>query len=250
MKNLIQAELLKLRTTRTFFWSAVAALVLVPISVATAIQTAGNEGAGPSLATTEGIRNVFAAASSATTVILIIGILMMAGEFRHNTAAATFLVTPDRRRVVGAKLIAGTLVGAGLAAVASLLTLAIAVPWLAAKDIHVSILSGDVGLVLLAAVVATALYALVGVGIGSLIRNQTAAVVVALLWVMVIESLLIVLLPSVGKWAPGGAAAALTAVATKDGGLLSMWAGGLLFAAYGLGFAATGSRFVLRRDVA
>jgi ABC-2 type transport system permease protein len=151
---------------------------------------------------------------------------------------------------VGAKLIAASLAGAGLAAVASVVTLAVAVPWLAAKDIHVSILSGDVGLVLLAAIAATALYAVVGVGVGSLIRNQTAAVVIALLWVMIVESLLVTFLPEVGRWLPGGAVAALTAVATRDGGLLPMWAGGLLFAAYGLGFAATGSRFVLRRDVA
>jgi ABC-type transport system involved in multi-copper enzyme maturation permease subunit len=250
MRRLIHAELLKLRTTRMFYGCAAAALLFVPLILAISIQTAGHKDAGPALTTSEGIRNVMSAAASGTTIILIIGILIMAGEFRHNTATSTFLVTPDRKRLVGAKLIAATIVGAGLAMVASLVTLVVAVPWLAAKDIHVSILSADVGLVLLAAIAASALYAMVGVGVGSLIRNQTAAVVVALVWVMVVESLLVTLLPDVGRWLPGGAVAALTGAATRDGGLLPMWAGGLLFAAYGLGFAATGSRFVLRRDVA
>ena len=69
----------------------------------------------------------------------------MAGEFRHNTATSTFLISPDRKRVVGAKLAAASLVGVGVAAAASVLTLAIALPWLAAKHVDVSLLSGDVG---------------------------------------------------------------------------------------------------------
>lgn len=250
MKNLIRAEVLKLRTTRMFAWSALSALVLVPISVAVAILTAGGTDGGPALDTTEGIRNVFSAASSGTIVVLIIGILIMAGEFRHNTATSTFLITPDRKRVVVAKLAASAVVGAAIAIAASVVTLAVALPWLAAKDIDVSLLSGDVGLVLLGALTATALYAVVGVGLGSLVRNQTAAVVVALVWVMVIESLLVSFAPAFGRWLPGGAVAALTGVATRDGGLLAMWAGAVLFAGYGLAFATAGTRFVLRRDVA
>lgn len=250
MRNLIRAELLKLRTTRMFWYCALAALAFVPISLTISILTAGKEGAGAALDTSEGIRNVMSAASSGTLIVLIIGILMMAGEFRHNTATSTFLVSPDRRRVVGAKLISSAIVGVGLAVAASVLTLAIAVPWLAAKNVDVSILSGDVGLILLGAVAATALYALVGVGVGSLIRNQTAAVAIALVWVMIVEGLVVSLLPEVGRWLPGGAAAAITGAATGDGAMLPMWAGACVLAAYGVAFAAAGSRFVMRKDIA
>ncbi|MGZ8805364.1 MAG: ABC transporter permease [Microbacterium sp.] len=246
---MIHAELLKLRTTRMFYGNALAAVVFVPLSVAIAILTAGEPGGPPALDTSEGVRNVMAAASSGSIVVLIIGILLMAGEFRHNTATSTFLVSPDRKRVVGAKLLASTLVGAGLAVVASVLTLAIALPWLAAKNVDVDVLSGDVGFVLLGSIAATALSALVGVGLGSLIRNQTAAVVVALVWVMLVEGLLVSFVPEIGRWFPGGANAALSGVATAEGGLLPMWGGALLFAAYGLAFAAGGTRFVIRRDV-
>jgi hypothetical protein len=41
MNNLIRAELLKLRTTRTFWWSVVAALAFVPVSIALAIAKVG-----------------------------------------------------------------------------------------------------------------------------------------------------------------------------------------------------------------
>jgi ABC-type transport system involved in multi-copper enzyme maturation permease subunit len=250
MRNLVRAELLKLRTTRMFYGIALAALALVPVSVAISILSADGSAGKPALDTSEGVRQVMSAASAGTVVILIIGILMMAGEFRHNTATSTFLISPDRKRVVGAKLIAATLVGAVLAVIAALVTLAVAIPWLAAKHVHVSVFSADVGYVLMGAVAATALYALVGVGLGSLIRNQTAAVVVALLWVMVVEGLLISFVSDVGKWLPGGAVAALTGVATLDGGLLPMWGGALLFTAYGLVFAAAGSQFVMQRDIA
>jgi hypothetical protein len=199
------------------------------------------------LSTTEGIRNVMSASSSGALSVLVIGILIMAGEFRHNTATSTFLISPNRGRVVGAKLAASALVGAALALISSVLTLAVALPWLATKHIHVDIFSHNVGLVLLSGIAAMTIYAAVGVGVGSLIRNQTAAVVIALGWALVVESLLVSFVHEIGKWTPGGAAAALTG--NSSGRFLPMWGGAVLLVAYGLAFAAAGTRFTLRRDI-
>jgi ABC-2 type transport system permease protein len=247
MKNLIHAELLKLRTTRMIYGLALAALAFVPLSVASAIISAGKSGGGPALGTGEGIRGVMSAGSSGSLTVLIIGILIIAGEFRHGTVTSTFLVSPKRGKVVGAKIVAAGLVGTGIAIASAMLTLAISLPWLASKHIHLHILSHNVAVVLLGGIAATAIYAAVGVGVGSLIRNQTAAVVVALGWVLVAESLLIGFAHEIGRWTPGGAAAALDGV-SRDG-LLPMWGGAVLFVAYGLLFAAGGTRFIMRRDV-
>jgi ABC-2 type transport system permease protein len=249
MRNQIRAELVKLRTTRMFYGSALTALAFIPVSLALAIQTAGQPGGSPALNTSRGIRHVMSAASAGTTVVLIIGILVMAGEFRHNTATSTFLVNPDRKRVVGAKLAASTLVGAALAAVASILTVAIATPWLATKNVHVTVLSADVGLVLLGAMLATALNAMVGVGLGSLIRNQTAAVAVALVWGLIVEGILVNFVPEIGRWLPGGAVTALTGYSTPNHGLLPMWGAALLLTGYGLALAGAGIRFIAHRDI-
>lgn len=248
MNDLIRAELLKLRTTRTLYAYGLVALAFVPVSVALAIQTAGTPGAGPSLATEEGVRHVMSAAGSGATLVLLIGILVMAGEFRYSTATSTFLVTPDRRRVVVAKLVASALVGVVLAVAAAILTLTIALPWLAAKDVEMASVV-DIGLVLLGAIAGTALNAMVGVGVGSMIRNQTAAIVVALVWVTIVEGLLVSFVPEVGRWLPGGAGAALTGVATAEGGLLPMWGAAIVLVGYGLAFAGAGIRFTMRRDV-
>jgi hypothetical protein len=196
------------------------------------------------------VRNVMSAAASGAQVLLVIGILIMAGEFRHNTATSTFLISPDRKRVVGAKLAAASLVGAGVTVAASVLTLAIAVPWLAANHVDVGLLSADVTLPLLGALAATALYPLVGVGLGALVPNQTVAVTSALVWVLIIEGFLVSFAPAIGRWLPGGAGSALTGVATTRGGLLPMWGAALLLAGYGLTFAAAGSRLIMRRDIA
>src|SRR4051794_35536933 len=159
MSALIRAELLKLRTTRVFWVYIVVTLAFVPVSIALAI-TGGP--IGRSLASSEGIRNVISAASAGGLLMLLLGISMTAGEFRHNTATTTFLITPDRRRVLAAKLAAGALVGVCVSAVASLLTLAIALPWLDAKGVEVGLFSDDVGFPLLGSILATTLAAIVG----------------------------------------------------------------------------------------
>ena len=248
MNNLIRAELLKLRTTRTFWWSVVAALAFVPVSIALAIAKIGTP-SGTSLASAEGFRNVIAAASSGGVLVLLIGIVIMAGEFRFNTVTSTFLITPERKRVVGAKLAASSLVGLGIALVSSLLTLAIALPWLASRHVDLASHSSDIAIVLLGGIAATAIFGVVGVGVGSLVTNQTLAVTVTLTWLLLVEAMVVNLAPGLGRWLPGGAAAAMSGTATYSSNLLPVGAAALLFAAYGVAFAAAGSRFVLRRDI-
>ncbi|MBA3654245.1 MAG: ABC transporter permease [Actinobacteria bacterium] len=249
MNQLVRAELLKMRTTRVFAATALAALAFIPLTIAVAVLTAGKPGGTPAFETHEGVRHVLSASSAGTVVVLLIGILLMAGEHRHGTATATFLVTPDRKRVVGAKLIAATIAGAAVAVVSSVLTLAIVIPWLAAKDVHVDLLGSDVVLVLLGGFVATCLYAPIGVGLATMIRNQTTAQGVALVWTLVVEGLVVSLVPTLGRWLPGGAATALTYAAVNDVKLLPAWAAGLLFAAYAFAFGAAGIALIQRRDI-
>jgi ABC-2 type transport system permease protein len=249
MVALIRTELLKLRTTWTVYWMLLGMLAFTTLSVAGILASAGRVEGTAELGTDEGLRTVINASSVGWVFVLVLGILAVTGEYRYGTITQMFLVTPDRGAVVTAKLIAYALCGLAFAVVAALTTLAIALPWLASKHIEVSLFDPDVTTVLLGVLLATSLYGALGVGVGALVRNQVAAVVIALAWGFVVEGLLINLVPEVGKWLPGGAAAALTRRVTERGDLLPMWAGGLLFAAYAIVFAAIGSRFVVRRDV-
>jgi ABC-2 type transport system permease protein len=249
MKALVQAELLKLRTVRTVGWTVAATLAFVPLSIVLAITRpdAANPGG---LDSTEGFRNVIAGASSGGVLMILIGIIAMAGEFRFNTVTSVFLVTPDRRSVVGAKLASTALTGLAVGIASSLLTLAIALPWLSSRNVDVGSHVGDIVVVILGAVASTAIGGLVGVGIGSILTNQTLAITGTLVWIFVVETMLIAFVPGLGRWFPGATASAMSGVAPPgDTTSLSMWLAALCFAAYGLAFAAIGSRIIARRDI-
>lgn len=248
MTNLMAAEATKLWTTRMSYWLLATTAGLTVVSVVAAIVTAGRAEAMFALDTPEGLRSVLGAGWSTTTVVLVLGIVTMAGEFRHGTITATFLAVPKRGRVVAAKLVTCALVGVAVSVTTSAITLAVAVPWLRAKGIGVSVFDREVVLVLTGLLLATALYGLLGVSVGSLIPNPAPAVTVALVWSLLLESLLVGLVPEIGRWLPGGAGQALARSPTA-GDLLPMWGGGLLLTAYGLLFAWVGTRFVVRRDI-
>ena len=107
-------------------------------------------------------------------------------------------------------------------------------------------IAAEVGSAILAGVIS----AVIGVGFGVIVRNQTAAITAALLWSQLVEGMLVSFVPSVDRWLPGGASTALTGVATLNGGLLPAWGAALLFTGYGIAFAAGGLRTVTRHDVA
>jgi ABC-2 type transport system permease protein len=247
MIRLIRAEFTKLRTTRLIYGMAAAMAafaVLTMVAVATTPDIEGN----PPLSADSLPMLVAGPVTLLSGAALLLGILGMTGEFRHQTVTQTFLVTPDRGRVVAAKLIAYPLAGIALALTTMAVTAAVAAGWLAAKGITPS-LDARLGRVIGVALLGAGLCGLVGVGVGALVRNQVAALVGTLVWVLVVEGLLMSLLnaPSLGKWLPSAAATA--AISSPGGGNLSRLAGTLLLAAYGLALALAGTRLVVRRDI-
>src|SRR3712207_3368298 len=141
MTDLIRAELLKLRSTRMLRWMAASTLGIVAVNVALNVQLAGR-GDAPPLTSADGAEAVFASAGTGMTLMLVVGILSIAGEFRHGTATPTFLVTPRRDRVVLAKVAAAALAGAAFAAISVVVTVAMAVPWLAVEGAAVDSFGG------------------------------------------------------------------------------------------------------------
>jgi hypothetical protein len=249
MSNLIRAELLRIRTTRLALWLLLGTAGSVILGLALSITAAGDNGMAP-LNSSEGVRNVMASAASGTILLVFLGVLLFTSEFRHNTASSTFLVSPDRSRVVRAKLLASALTGIAYATTAAVVTIAVALPWLATKHVDVSLLSSDVLVVVGTAFLATMLAGPLGVGVGALVRHQTAAIIGVSVWTMVVENVLVNAVPAVGKWFPGGALSAMTHTSTSNGDLLPMWAAAVLFAGYAAAFALIAVRFTIRRDVA
>jgi hypothetical protein len=245
MIRLVRAEFTKLATTRLIYGLAAAMAAFAVLTVAANISD--RQGAPPLSADSLPML-VGGPVTLLSGAALLLGILGMAGEFRHQTVTQTFLVTPNRGRVVAAKLVAYPLAGIALALAILALTATVAAGWLAAKGITPSLLDARLGRVLVGAVLAAGLCGLVGVGVAALVRNQVAALVGVLVWVLVVEGLLMSLLnaPGLGKWLPSAAAAALT---NPGGAQLSRLAGTLLLAGYALALALAGTRLVVRRDI-
>jgi ABC-2 type transport system permease protein len=246
--RLIRAEFTKLATTRLIYGLAAGMTAFAVLTVVAGVAYAGREG-NPSLTANSLPMFVAAPVTLLSGAALLLGILGMTGEFRHQTVTQTFLVTPDRGRVVAAKLVAYPLAGIALALATMVVTAAVATGWLATKGITPSLADARLARIVGVALLGAGLCALVGVGVGALVRNQVAALVGVLVWVLLVEGLLMDLLndPSLGKWLPSAAAAA--AITSPGGGHLSRLGGTLLLAGYALALALAGSRLVVRRDI-
>jgi ABC-2 type transport system permease protein len=100
-------------------------------------------------------------------------------------------------------------------------------------------------------IAAVALYALIGVGLGALLREQVATVVGLLVYLFVIEAIL-TNIPALDAWTrylPGPADNALTGITLTNQQYLQPWQGGLVLTAYCLLIAAAGTYLANRRDV-
>ncbi|MCT2584862.1 ABC transporter permease subunit [Actinophytocola gossypii] len=194
--------------------------------------------------------SVYSMAGQGYVVAMIVGILVVAGEYRHRTMTWAFLVTPRRSRVITAKLLACGVVGLAIGVLAAAVTVPLALILLSMED--GPLFAPGVPLALLGTIGGTGLWCVFGASVAALVRNQTAAVAVALVWTLYAEWFLVMLVPAVGRWAPSGAARAATGWTRAElpvpGELLPMWAGAVVFLAYTVVLAAL-ARTTTRRDV-
>jgi ABC-2 type transport system permease protein len=105
----------------------------------------------------------------------------------------------------------------------------------------------SVWLTLAGALVYNALFAVIGVALGALVRNQVLAVAVALAWFAVVEHTLVNLAPDVARWLPVAAGQAIVRTPLED--LLSPGVGAGVLAAYACAIGLAGLRLVAARDV-
>jgi hypothetical protein len=194
----IDAERIKLSTTRSPLWSAVAVAVL-SLGLA-ALQAATAYGSVPPQKAALGVV-VFG-----VPVLMILASMTVTGEYRSGLVNNTFMATPRRSTVLISKAVVSALFSglyAALMVIASVVVAKQVADPVAASQLSLSA-SGTWRLA-----GATALYAMLaavlGVGVGALLRFAAGAVAVLLLWPMVAEPLLGNLPnagPEIGPWLP------------------------------------------------
>jgi ABC-type transport system involved in multi-copper enzyme maturation permease subunit len=258
MIRLVRAEWTKLFTTRVWWGLLLGACAMaggfVAIFTAFAGQTGQNGQPGiPAVGTRQYEQLAFAAISNATVLLLILGIIGMTQEYRHRTATPTFLAAPRRWQVVVAKLVAYALATVAFAVAIVGTGVLVAEIYGGARGAAPSLTDAANLRVLGGVFAALVIYAVIGVGVGALLRNQVGAIVGSLVYLFVVEGILIQAIPPLRpayKWLPGGALQAVTATLQGQGpDVLERWQGALLLLGYGLVAALLGTLFAVRRDV-
>lgn len=193
MSALLRAELLKLRTTRTF-------VALVATAAALALLITGLSAALTDVRSEEDIRS-FVVFDTSGLFILLLGAVGMAGEWRHRTITSSVLAAPDRVKLVVAKVVAYALAGVVLALVVNLLTMIVATVILSGRG-EETLSVAQLADLLWRNLVLAALFGPLGVGVGALVRNQAIAVVALLVASFAIEPAVLGLAPAVGRFGP------------------------------------------------
>lgn len=260
MSDLVRAEFRKLFTTRMWIGLLLGGIALVGLYVTVIVFTAGSAQGGqnslPPLSDAASVRTVYGVPFEVGFLMpLILGVTLICGEFRHQTITPTFLATPRRGRVLGAKAIvsaaAGLVMGIALTFVAATLGAIL----IAARGYPVLLTTDGVPKLLALSAVGLAVWCVFGLGFGALLKNQVAAIVTALALVTIVEGLLTLLLrwidlDAVARFLPSNASSAIVMPARSDAAqLLPWWGGALTLLAWGLGTALIGSLLTLRRDV-
>jgi ABC-2 type transport system permease protein len=192
MTDLLRSEWFKLRTLRLNY-------VLVLIGTAFVVVITGLIGifadVGDFTSTSSGdiAQIVGGTAILPGLLISVIGVLAISSEFAHGTIRPTLVATPSRPKVFLAKAIVLAVLAFVSALVIGLVAYLVGFVLLSARGADgLSLFAGDgtLTVLLIGLPVLFVLLVLFGYGLGLLIRNSPAAVSLAILWPILIESII------------------------------------------------------------
>ncbi len=207
---------------------------------------------------------IYSIASSIGYVFpVIFGTLATTTEFRHQTLTPTFLAEPHRGIVLGAKLVSMGIMGALYGIAALVASVGIGAAILNATGHSTGLDSPDTWALIARVVLAMALWAVIGVGLGALIPSQVAAIVIVLAFTQFIEPILRIVAASwewtagIGQFLPGAASDSLVGAsiystmgaASAHAQSLNWWQGGTVMLVMAIAAAGIGYFTSWRKDV-
>jgi len=267
MINAIRAELIKMRSMPGV-WVTFA--IAFPLTVLICVAVLAGAGGFPGhtfyfVQTLRQRRMLLGAGYFAIEILApIMGVLCVTGEYRHKTITTTLVLTPVRTRVLGAKVAVVALWSILIALLTLVAVAVVGLPWNAALGGVTSTVTDQVGAVVPGLVASAVLLGLFGLGFGTLVKNQVAAILIVIGGTLILESILIALARAIFhydlNWLPNAAGAALAGdIARGFGGgggggerafhLLTWWQGGLVMLLWGLVPLTIGYFTTFRRDV-
>ncbi len=179
-------------------------------------------------------------------VAALFGAIAVAREFGHHTVIPTFLASPRRHRAVLAQFGAVAVGGSVLSVVGTALTIVAVALALPTTEFRFLISGGHIVQLLGAAMLAGATGAVLGAGLGALIRTVGGAVTGVTIALIIAPPLIVQLASETASWMPG----VLANVLSGTGSDVTVPSAIAALAAWALIPAALGLVAVQRRDVA
>lgn len=281
--RLIRAEIMKIRTTNTWWMFLAGIVVFTALSVwinsvshhyqlyppLSQLSAAGKAQALAQAARAHTHPGLAAIAANMMTsgnfvgvlFAMLIGVLVVTGEFAHRTATATFLANPRRAVVIMAKVTAAACFSALFWLASTAINVIVTPIYLHSQHVRISLADWVVARSVLLNLLAFAIWAIFGVGLGALVRSQTGAIVtgmaIYLAGFAAVEIIFHLIYQSYRHgWvlgAPVISPAVASLVMITPGRAFPhappQWAGLVVMAGYALAFIATGIVLTRRRDV-
>lgn len=284
MTGLIRGEILKIRTTNTWWlfglgiigFTAIALLIncivanetlgapppdLTGLNPQEAADAQANYAAQSQVITQAA--NIYTSGQFfAGLFVLLLGMLLITNEFYHQTATATFLTTPHRSSVVAAKLITAMGFAAMFWVIITVIDVVTGSIFLNAQGYSSSLGEWTVQRAVLFNGLVFMLWAILGVGFGALIRNQVGAVVTGsllyLIGTQLAQAVFFLIYTYVIKedWVlksmvvvPAVAAQVLVTPTKLFPEAPDYWVGGIVMLAYGVVAGIVGTLIMRRRDI-
>jgi ABC-2 type transport system permease protein len=238
--NVLRSELLKLVSVRTT-WYLLGGMLLLEGLYAGLVASLLSEDELRG----RDVSDLLVGTPLTTVFVFTLGALLSTNEFRHRTADSTFIITPQRERVVAAKLLVGALAGLVFAVEFITVNAGLGLSILSNRDVPVD---GDTAVDIYTGVgVGMVLACVFGVGLGAVLRNQVVTVVTGLAVFFVLRGVAL-LIGDPGTYFPAESLAGLQGAVGEDF-LLSQVTGGLVFGSYCVVFAIAGMIVTRVREI-
>ena len=241
----VRAEIRKLTSTKMPL-GFLTVLVVIGAANATAVAFGTDmDGSKTFISTAADQQSLMAFAANALMVAGLFGAMAVAREYGHGTVVLTFLTTPRRPQAVFAQLAAVLVAGSMLGLVGAAVSAGSVAVGLTATDYGFMVSAADLTQVLAASTLAGGAGAVLGAGIGALVRNTGGAVTGTILLLLILPPLAVQAVSETARWIPNTLANVVSGVDNATGmgaaiAAIGMWA---------LVPAATGLVAVTRRDV-
>lgn len=280
MIALVRAELLKIRTTNSWWLFGIGMIVMTGLALLINCVQADfllNNAANDTTGVDEGTQQMLAAQSSVVAqaaniftsgqyfgglFVLMLGMLVVTNEFYHQTATATFLTTPHRTAVMIAKVITGIAFAALFWLITTVISLPTGILFFQGQNLSNGLGEWEVQRAIVFNLLVFMLWGILGVGLGALIRNQIGATLTGAALYLVgtfagqIVFLLIHEYVIKENWVlaaqvimPAAAAQVFVSAADPFQYAPDYWVGGLVLLAYGVVGGTIGTLILRRRDV-